>query len=188
MTKSQRPQPASNTVRGLAPIELPSIMVIGSVGRGPTSLAAFDAALHAAGIGDFNLIILSSVIPGGRSVVVVDHLAAPPGACGDRLYVVRAEARSAEPGMTLAAGLGWLQGDDGRGVFVEHEILQPGGDGERLKCDVSAAIQASLRDLAARRGIAFDPRRAGSRIVAARVERQPACVLVVAVYQSEGWR
>ncbi|HTO01714.1 MAG TPA: pyruvoyl-dependent arginine decarboxylase, partial [Microthrixaceae bacterium] len=40
-----------------------TINVSGSVGHGPTSLSAFDSALAGAGVSNFNLIRLSSVIP-----------------------------------------------------------------------------------------------------------------------------
>ena len=39
------------------------------VGVADTSLAAFDAALYEAGIGNFNLLPLSSVIPPGADIV-----------------------------------------------------------------------------------------------------------------------
>ena len=39
------------------------IRVSHGAGTGPTRMAAFDAALHAAGVADFNLLRLSSVIP-----------------------------------------------------------------------------------------------------------------------------
>ena len=166
---------------------LPAIVVAGAVGRGPTPLAAFDDALFRVGVHDRNLIMLSSVTPPGSRVVTADRVSAP-GQHGDRLYVVRAEMRSAEPGAAIAAGLGWLQGDDGRGVMVEHEAVRPDGDCERLERDLREAIHASLSDLAARRSLAGPDERTGSRIVAARVMERAASALVVAVYQGEGWR
>jgi arginine decarboxylase len=49
------------------------ILVTGAAGRGPTQLAAFDAALVAAGVADRNLIYLSSVLPPASSVQQVDQ-------------------------------------------------------------------------------------------------------------------
>lgn len=96
--------------------------------------------------------------------------------------------RSSEPGAVIAAGLGWWQEDDGRGVFVEHELHQPDGDCAEVERLLAGQIMMSLRDLAMRRAVAFVAERAGSLIVVTRVGRQPACVVALAVYQSEGWR
>src|SRR5690606_8611394 len=52
-------------------LEVPTrlrIGVVGATGTGPTSLAAFDDALRAVGVANFNLIRLSSVIPPGSRV------------------------------------------------------------------------------------------------------------------------
>jgi arginine decarboxylase len=43
------------------------IQVTTGTGEGPTPLAAFDAALLDAGVANYNLILLSSVIPAGAS-------------------------------------------------------------------------------------------------------------------------
>ena len=40
-----------------------TIPVLGAVGKGPTPVAAFDDALLVAGLGNYNLVRLSSVIP-----------------------------------------------------------------------------------------------------------------------------
>ena len=44
-----------------------------AIGRGSTELAAFDAALVGAGVANFNLIRLSSVIPPDGEVVEVER-------------------------------------------------------------------------------------------------------------------
>lgn len=164
------------------------ITVVSAVGCGQTGLSAFDAALWRCGVHLYNLLPLSSVIPPASVVDVRDRFDAPPDEYGHKLYVVRAEARSAEPGAVIAAGLGWLQGDDGRGVFVEHATQARHGDRAEIECALAAEITASLHDLATRRQFAFLPERAGHRIAVTRVEQQPACAIVVAVYQGEGWR
>ncbi|MCJ7816384.1 MAG: pyruvoyl-dependent arginine decarboxylase [Candidatus Aenigmarchaeota archaeon] len=46
------------------------IKVTHGTGEGPTALAAFDKALYDAGIGNYNLIKLSSVIPGNSKVII----------------------------------------------------------------------------------------------------------------------
>ena len=49
------------------------LYVAATVGQASTELAAFDAALIAAGVANFNLIRLSSVIPPACEVVRVDR-------------------------------------------------------------------------------------------------------------------
>ena len=60
------------------------ITVRTGTGTARTLLAAFDSALLSAGVANFNLITLSSVIPPRSSVRVVDTTL--PGGHGDRLY------------------------------------------------------------------------------------------------------
>ena len=68
---------------------------------------------------DTNLIVLSSVVPEGATVV---RGVAAPGEfrVGDRLFCVMAEQRVSEPGAEAWAGLGWATDTEGRGgLFVE---------------------------------------------------------------------
>ena len=74
-----------------------TIRVSSGKGVGRTRLSAFDAALHAAGVGNFNLLRLSSVIPRGSEVTEVGGLQQLAGAHGDRLYCVYAEAYASTP-------------------------------------------------------------------------------------------
>src|SRR5882724_3759646 len=100
------------------------IHVASGTGTGPTTLAAFDAALNDAGIANYNLLVLSSVIPPHTNVVVHDGRLDEtlPGEWGDRLYVVRAEQRADQPGEQAWAGIGWVQDPEThKGLFVEHE-------------------------------------------------------------------
>ena len=164
------------------------IAVVSAVGYGQTLLSAFDAALQCGGLHDHNLIPLSSVIPPGSQVVVRDRYDAPAEEYGNKLFVVIAEIRLAEPDAVIAAGLGWLQYDDGRGVFVEHELQEPHGDPAEVERTLTGQIMTSLRNLAARRNVEFVAERAGSCITVTRVERQPKSAIAVAIYQSEAWR
>lgn len=70
------------------------IHVAAGVGRGPTELSAFDAALADAGVGDYNLVTVSSVVPADGTVRVVDRVP-ESGPAGGRLTVVRAETDAA---------------------------------------------------------------------------------------------
>ncbi len=155
------------------------VSIAHGIGTGPTTLAAFDAALRHAGIANFNLLILSSVIPAGSRVVESDSK--PPkvtGSWGDRLYVVLAEVRVQERNMEAWAGLGWTQCADGRGLFVEHH-----GHSEAM---VRADITATLDSMTAGRQEEFGPVR--MRIAGTTCEDEPVCALVAAVYESQPWR
>jgi pyruvoyl-dependent arginine decarboxylase (PvlArgDC) len=82
-----------------------TIAVVAGVGEGQTLLSAFDAALWRAGTHNYNLVPLSSVIPPGSAVVNSGRRAGQAAEFGHRLYVVKAEARSAEPGHII--GRAW---------------------------------------------------------------------------------
>ncbi|HEC08465.1 MAG TPA: pyruvoyl-dependent arginine decarboxylase [Acidimicrobiales bacterium] len=158
------------------------ITVRSAIGHGPTALAAFDRALQLTGIHNFNLIVLSSVIP-ARTEVRVDPSPEPertPGDWGDRLYVVMAEHRATVAGETAAAGIGWVQQDDnGRGLFVEHS----GSSAERVRADLGATMSAMTES----RGGGFGPLRTLVTETTCTGE-EAACALVVAIYGSESWK
>jgi arginine decarboxylase len=133
------------------------VTVAAGVGRGPTELSAFDAALAGAGVADYNLVTVSSVLPAEASVRVVDTVP-DLGPAGGRLTVVLAETaapptatvetRTAEPVAPaeepdLVAGLGWATGP-GPGLFYEATGSEPAAVRERLSRGVDAA--AELRD------------------------------------------
>jgi arginine decarboxylase len=153
------------------------ILLTSAVGHGPTELAAFDAALVAAGVADRNLIYLSSVLPPASSVQQVDRIERTPGTWGDRLYCVVAQARTAAPGTEAWAGVGWGQDSSGRGLLVEHDAHDETG--------LRTLVSASLDGLCRNRGISL-PRR-GLQVAGARCTDEPVCALVVAVFESAAW-
>ncbi len=155
------------------------IYVANAAGTGPTELAAFDAALAATGVADRNLICLSSVLPPGSDVVRVARVDTP-GDWGDRLYCVVAQARTSVPGTQAWAGIGWAQGDDGRGLLVEHDAP--------CEAEVRRLIDTSLDALCRNRGIVLPHR--GSTVVGAVCEQpgQAVCALAVAVFEAAGWQ
>jgi arginine decarboxylase len=162
------------------------IRIAAAIGRGRTLLSSFDDALYRCGVHNFNLIPLSSVIPPCSRI---ESLACPAhaiGEHGDRLYVVKADARSDEAGAALAAGIGWYQWGDGRGLFVEHEVV--GICRESAEAHVSELIRLSLSDLCHVRGIPFDERQIGMRTISTAADGWPTTALVVAVFESDGWR
>jgi arginine decarboxylase len=144
-------------------------------GSGATSLSAFDAALCDAGVGDLNLLTLSSVIP-PYSPVRAEEKPLLAGH-GDRLYCVLSTAHASRPGETAWAGLGWTYGEETGGLFVEHA-----GPTEE---SVVEQVRLSLHDMGERRGRHFGPPQ--WLTAQARCTDRPACAVVVAAYAVEGW-
>lgn len=157
-----------------------TITVTTGIGVGPTKLAAFDAALLDAGVANFNLIKLSSVIPARSRIVAVEGPEAPPGSWGDRLYVVIADERVESHHEEAWAGVGWAQeASTGRGLFVEHH--------GHSKSQVVADITASLSTLTANRpGVAF--REAQHVVRGVTCTDEPVCSLAVAVFGHQPWQ
>lgn len=153
------------------------ITITTGIGEGPTPLAAFDAALLNAGVANYNLIYLSSIIP-PNSVIERRCYVTPPDEYGHRLYLVMACQRADEPGQSAWAGIGWTQeAASGKGLFVElHGSTQ---------LEVEQAIDHTLTSM-----IASRPSPYGSiqrEVVGTTCKDQPVCALVLAVYKSEGW-
>jgi len=93
------------------------IEIVWGTDEGQTPLSAFDAALAEAGIHNYNLVTVSSVIPEDRSVAIRgEH--DRRWDVGELVAVVLAETRSTVAGETISAGLGWATADEG-GVFYE---------------------------------------------------------------------
>ncbi len=155
------------------------IRLTSGIGTGPTKLAAFDAALNHAGVANYNLIRLSSVIPPLSEVEIHDKaLPEVPGEWGDRLYIVMADARVDTPNTEAWAGIGWVQDkESGKGLFVEHE--------GKSKTTVEEDIRQSLQALMATRNVDFG--KIQMRVVGRMCKHEPVCALVVAVYQSNEW-
>jgi arginine decarboxylase len=129
------------------------IAVAAGVGRGPTELSALDAALAGAGVANYNLVTVSSVVPADAQVRVVDRVP-DRGPAGHALTVVLAEttapptetvdpdatAAPVDPDATepdLVAGLGWATGP-GPGLFYEATGDDPGTVREQLRRGLAA--------------------------------------------------
>lgn len=162
------------------------IKVVSGIGTGKTTLSAFDSALKEAGVYNYNLITLSSIIPPGSKVVKTNQYDTPPDEYGHKLYVIKAEMRSEEAGKYISAGLGWYQFEDSRGLFVEHEIK--GETRVAVKSEIESRIKNSLRDLCHFRGVKFEESKIKSAVAITQIKNSPTSVLVLAVYESEGWK
>ncbi len=146
-----------------------------STGTGRTSLSAWDDALWHAGVANFNLIRLSSVIPRQSRLSFTTEPVA--GEHGDQLYCVYASTLAERPGDVAWAGIGWTRDADGRGLFVEHSATSEG--------ELDELIQLSLEDMIERRGGGYGE--IHSAKVTAQNEGLPACALAIATYQVSGW-
>lgn len=159
------------------------IHVTSGIGKAPTKLSAFDAALSHSGIANYNLIYLSSVIPENAKIKIHDSKGIPrnemPGKWGDRLYVVMAEKRINTANAEAWAGIGWVQDKKtGKGLFVEHTGSSKG----EVKRDIEQTIEA----LMATRNVNFG--KIQMKIVGATCTHHPLSVLVAAVFQSSDWQ
>ena len=118
------------------------IRLVWGTGEGPTELSAFDAALASAGVHNYNLVTLSSVIPAGPDIEVVGT-APDLGPVGDELHVVESSG-VAPPGESVAAGIGWARSESGRGIFYEVD----GDDADAVEAEIREGLAAGreLRD------------------------------------------
>jgi arginine decarboxylase len=96
--------------------------------EGGTSLNAFDNALLAAGIGNINLIKISSILP--PEVPVIELPKIKPGALIPTAY---AAITSETPGETVAAAVGYAIPDDPakNGVIMEFHGIASRAEAER---------------------------------------------------------
>jgi len=161
------------------PVATPQIRVSRSTGTGPTRLAAFDAALVAAGLHDFNLVPLSSVVPVGATVDVVGPVDQLKGGHGDLLYCVYAACYATIPGAQAWSGIAWALRDDGSGagLFVEHTGPTEAG--------VSADLGATLAAMTGNRPHRYVE--GGRLLSSATCVDQPVAALVVASFSTAGW-
>ena len=113
--------------------------------EGGTSLNAFDNALLAAGIGNVNLIKISSILP--PDVPVIELPKIKPGALVPTAY---AAVTSEVPGQTVAAAVGYAVPDDPakNGVIMEFHGVATRDEAER-------AIRAMLDEAFRTRGEAI---------------------------------
>ncbi len=153
------------------------IIITKGEGTGSTKISAFDQALYKAGIANYNLIYLSSIIPSG-STIKAQKIDRNEKEYGHRLYVVMAKNIQTTPGKEAWAGIGWMQTKDGRGFFTEHI-------GES-KEEVISLIKKTTQDVRVYRTEKYGE----VRYVTSGIKCMDkiACAIVAAVYQSEGWK
>jgi len=155
------------------------IKVSSGTGEGATELSAFDKALQNAGVANYNLLYLSSVIPPGF-MPQIEKPAVNSNEFGHKLYVVMAENRTSEVGKEVWSGIGWVMKENQSegGLFVEHH-------GES-KEEVIKLITDSLNTMKANRAEKYGEIK--YEISGIKCAKNPVCALVCAFYQSEGWK
>ena len=161
------------------------IKIVAAIGRGKTLLSSFDNALQGCGVCNYNLIPLSSVIPPKTTIIIDEPYTTPDDHFGHKLYVVKAEERSAHVGRAIGAAIGWVQRPDGSGLFVEHETS--GASESVVKETLKTLVVDSLTDLCTFRKIDFKYSDIQMKYVTTTVKDTPTCALVLATYQAEGW-
>lgn len=155
------------------------IEVTYGTGTNTTELAAFDAALFEAGIGNYNLLHLSSIIPIGYTPVVKKVDYNNNGEFGHKMHVVLSEKRESRVGHAAWAGLGWVTSVRPltRGLFVEHN-----GEAEK---EVIRDIRKSLTGMVEYRKEEYGPIQ--YKVVGITCENNPVCALAAAIYARERW-
>ena len=161
------------------------IRVVWGTATGPTALSAYDAALAEAGVENYNLVTVSSVVPAEAAVEPVGT-APDLGPAGNRLTVVESSVtvggdEDAAGGRTApergSAGLAWATGP-GPGLFYEVA-----GEFDEVECSRRLATGlAAGREL---RDWTFDE--SGERVVAveAPAEGYASAVVLGAYGESE---
>ncbi len=156
------------------------IEVVSGTGQGPTELAAFDAAEMEMGVGDCNLVRLSSVIPPGAEVVALDGPTTISLTWGDRLTCIYADRRTSTIGDEAWAGVGWIMLDGGtKGLFCEHEGAS--------KESVERKIHDSLMSFMRVRNLEPDESLIRIKVAGIVCKDQPVCAMAMAVYRADGW-
>jgi arginine decarboxylase len=162
-----------------------NIYITSGEGHGSTLLSSFDAALKDANVYNYNLITLSSIIP-PKSVVIEEKLETKDQEYGHKLYVVKAEARSREAGRFIGAAIGWyFFGEDGRGMFVEHNKI--GESKESVEEALNNEVTKSLTDMCKFRNLDFDQNKVNIKSKVVKVTSSASCAMVIAAYKSESW-
>lgn len=151
-------------------------------GKGEAALEhnAFHKALMDAGIEQYNLIYLSSVIP-HNAKIVRKKFHAKKNEYGHKLYVVMAKALAKEKGKKAVAGIGWMTNKKGmgEGIFMEY-------CGESVQ-EVKEKIEKSLKEMKNLMKKEFGKINYEIKENECSEEGKISCAVVAAVYKAEGW-
>lgn len=115
--------------------------IVASSAEGSFPLTAFDNALLSAGIGNINLVRISSILPPGAQQD--QKLILPPGALVPTAY---AAINSNDPGTRIAAAVGIGFSENSFGVIMEYS-------GYCSRVEAEKQIEGMLEDAFANRGL-----------------------------------
>lgn len=115
--------------------------VVAGASEGDSPLTAFDKALLQAGIGNVNIIRVSSILPPGAVYKPDLHL--PPGSLVPTAF---GYISSEEPGRTIAAAVGVGVAANDYGVIMEHA-------GYLNKAEAEEAVRRMVEEAFAIRGL-----------------------------------
>lgn len=142
-------------------------------------MAAFDSCLLKNGIGNQNLIYLSSIIPPGSEIIQgkpdfnESHF-------GNKLYCVMAQKRVTVRNRQAWAGIGWVQDKKtSKGLFVEHT----GHSSDEVQQDIHNTLTNMIQSRPEIEWVAPEMVIEGTQC-----GQRPICAMVVAVYKSENWQ
>ena len=122
------------------------------VGRHREKLASFEEALRRAAIANFNLVLVSSILPPGCPIVS-QKCGLIGLAVGEIVFCVMSRAETDEPGRRVAAGVGIAIPRDctHHGYISEHHAF---GQDEKQAGDYAEDLAAGM--LASTLGVEFD--------------------------------
>lgn len=109
--------------------------------EGPTKLNAFDNALLDAGIGDVNLIKVSSIIPANTRIIELTKLTA-----GDMINCVLSYKSSNNPGDLISAAIAVATSSD-FGCVIEHGGINEDPEKIRKEAISMAKYMMEVRNL-----------------------------------------
>ena len=118
------------------------LWVTSGAAEGGTPLNAFDNALLAAEIGNYNLIKVSSIIPQGARL----HEVRPDLLAGALVPAVVAQLGSDRPGTEISSAVGLGFSRDSHGMIMEHSCQGPAEAAE-------SAVRKMVEQAFARRGL-----------------------------------
>jgi len=143
--------------------------LVAGAGEGANALNAFDAALLAAGIGNLNLVRVSSILPPGAGFQARLHV--PPGSL---LPVAYGSLTSDKPGDPIAAAVAVGRGDpEAFGVIVECS-------GHCSRQEIEARVRGMIAEAFAVRGMPLHQVQTAS--IEWRVERVGAVLAAVPLW------
>lgn len=121
--------------------DIMKVSITSGKSEGPTKLNAFDNALLNAGIGDVNLIPVSSILPSGTKIVELPIIKK-----GKMVNCVLSCVYSNQPGDLITAAVAVATSDD-FGCVVEHSGVNE--DPEKIKQEAESMVRymMQVRDL-----------------------------------------